>query len=215
MPGRRQERVCAAPGVSLARSESARGGARARRRARQGPGKGRLAVSVAYAVAITAVTTAANGTTSSRTTGAASTRRRLRLSQRQRRGPRGERAARVSTRRTQPERDLISNEVFAFRPGPLLDALDELAEQAGDHGLEDLGHELLLRLVDAGEVREHRFDGYWRYVGTIPAYWACHKALVQEDRRSTSTIPHGRSSSRPRRTARRRSSWPEPRSSRA
>ena len=40
--------------------------------------------------------------------------------------------------------------------------------EAGEDGLEDLGHELLPRLVDSGEVCEHRFDGYWRDVGTIP-----------------------------------------------
>src|SRR4051794_3787379 len=80
-----------------------------------------------------------------------------------------------------PEGNLVSNEVFVFRPAPLLDALDELAEQAGDAGVEDLGHELLPRLVDAGEVREHRFEGYWRDVGTIPAYWTCHQELLGED----------------------------------
>jgi glucose-1-phosphate adenylyltransferase len=80
-----------------------------------------------------------------------------------------------------PEGNLVSNEVFVFRPTPLLDALDELAEQAGDDGLEDLGHELLPRLVNAGEVREHRFDGYWRDVGTIAAYWDCHQELLGED----------------------------------
>jgi glucose-1-phosphate adenylyltransferase len=80
-----------------------------------------------------------------------------------------------------PEGNLISNEVFVFRPGPVLDALDELADEAGDDGLDDLGHELLPRMVDAGEVREHRFDGYWRDVGTIPAYWTCHQELVGED----------------------------------
>ena len=80
-----------------------------------------------------------------------------------------------------PKGNLISNEVFVFQPGPVLDALDELAEQAGDEGLDDLGHELLPRLVDAGEVREHRFDGYWRDVGTIPAYWDCHQELLRDD----------------------------------
>ena len=80
-----------------------------------------------------------------------------------------------------PEGNLISNEVFAFRPRPLLDTLDELAEQASDDGLEDLGHELLPRLVEAGEVHEHRFDGYWRDLGTVAAYWTCHQELVQDD----------------------------------
>jgi glucose-1-phosphate adenylyltransferase len=80
-----------------------------------------------------------------------------------------------------PDGNLISNEVFAFRPAPVLDALDELAEEAGDEGLDDLGHELLPRLVEAGDVREHRLDGYWRDVGTIPAYWTCHQELVSED----------------------------------
>ena len=80
-----------------------------------------------------------------------------------------------------PEGNLIANEVFVFEPHRVLDTLDELAEQAGEDGLEDLGHELLPRLVDAGEVCEHRFDGYWRDVGTIDAYWECHQELVQDE----------------------------------
>jgi glucose-1-phosphate adenylyltransferase len=72
-----------------------------------------------------------------------------------------------------PQGNLISNEVFVFQPVPVLDALDELADQLQD-GLEDLGDDLLPRLVASGDVREHRFDGYWRDVGTIPAYWQSH-----------------------------------------
>ena len=81
----------------------------------------------------------------------------------------------------EPEGSLIANEVFVFRPGPLLDTLDELAADAGEEGLADLGHALLPRLVEGGDVREHRFDGYWRDVGTIPAYWACHQELLQDE----------------------------------
>jgi glucose-1-phosphate adenylyltransferase len=80
-----------------------------------------------------------------------------------------------------PKGNLIANEIFVFEPNRLLDTLDELAEQAGEDGLEDLGHELLPCLVDAGDVCEHRFDGYWRDVGTIPAYWSCHQELVGDD----------------------------------
>jgi glucose-1-phosphate adenylyltransferase len=78
----------------------------------------------------------------------------------------------------EPKGNLISNEVFVFEPGRVLDALDEIASDAE---LEDLGHQLLPELVDAGEVREHRFDGFWRDVGTIPAYWECHQELLVRD----------------------------------
>jgi glucose-1-phosphate adenylyltransferase len=75
----------------------------------------------------------------------------------------------------EPAGNLISNEVFVFESRRTLDLLDELAER---EELEDLGHQLLPALVDAGEAREHRFDGFWRDVGTIPAYWSCHQELL-------------------------------------
>lgn len=81
----------------------------------------------------------------------------------------------------EPKGNLIANEVFVFEPRRALDTLDELATNAGEEGLQDLGHELLPCLVDAGEVCEHRFDGYWRDVGTIPAYWECHQELLADD----------------------------------
>ena len=80
-----------------------------------------------------------------------------------------------------PVGDLISNEVFVFRPAALLDTLDELADAAGEDGLQDLGHELLPLLVEGGGAREHRFGGYWRDVGTIPAYWNAHRELVADE----------------------------------
>jgi glucose-1-phosphate adenylyltransferase len=79
-----------------------------------------------------------------------------------------------------PDGNLVANEVFVFRPDPLLDALEELAAAAGDEDLEDLGDELLPRLVAEGQAREARFDGYWRDVGTVDAYWECHQELLDE-----------------------------------
>ena len=75
----------------------------------------------------------------------------------------------------------MANEVFVFSPGPVLDALEEIAADAGEDSLEDLGDELLPRLVDAGRAREHRFDDYWRDVGTVDAYWESHQELVGDD----------------------------------
>ncbi len=80
-----------------------------------------------------------------------------------------------------PGGNLICNEVFAFRPDALLDTLEELAAAAGDEGLEDLGHALLPQLVEAGSAHEHRFEGYWRDVGTIPAYWSAHQELLADE----------------------------------
>ena len=78
----------------------------------------------------------------------------------------------------EPDGNLVANEVFVFRPEPLLDTLEELAADADE--LEDLGHGLLPRLVDAGAAREHRFEGYWRDVGTVDAYWDSHMDLLRD-----------------------------------
>jgi glucose-1-phosphate adenylyltransferase len=75
----------------------------------------------------------------------------------------------------EPASDLVANEVFVFDPTATLDLLDELA-QDGDLG--DLGDDLLPRFVADGRAREHRFDGYWRDLGTIDAYWSAHMDLV-------------------------------------
>ena len=80
----------------------------------------------------------------------------------------------------EPAGDLVSNEIFVFRPPALLDVLESLAEEVGEEGLEDLGTRALPRLVEGGGAREHRFEGYWRDVGTIPAYWSSHQELVGE-----------------------------------
>ena len=77
-----------------------------------------------------------------------------------------------------PQGNLVANEVFVFRPEPLLDTLEQLADDAGEDELEDLGHGLLPRLVDGGGARESRFDGYWRDVGTVDAYWESHQDLL-------------------------------------
>jgi glucose-1-phosphate adenylyltransferase len=80
----------------------------------------------------------------------------------------------------EPPTTRVATEVFAFATGRLLDTLDELA--AGDGELKDFGHDLLPRLVSAGEAFEHRMAGYWRDVGTVPAYWQAHMDLLDPAR---------------------------------
>lgn len=88
---------------------------------------------------------------------------------------------RVTDYRYKPEEPaghLVSNEIFVFRPERVLDLLDELAEAQGEEGLADLGTALLPRLVQEGDVREHRMHSYWRDVGTLPAYFDAHQELL-------------------------------------
>jgi glucose-1-phosphate adenylyltransferase len=80
----------------------------------------------------------------------------------------------------EPAGNLVANEVFVFTPAPLLDALERLADDAGDDGLDDLGHAVLPLLVERGGARESRFEGYWRDVGTVEAYWSSHQDLLAE-----------------------------------
>ena len=80
----------------------------------------------------------------------------------------------------EPEGNLVSNEVFVFHPQRVLDELEDIAGEEPEDGLADLGTQLLPRLVASGGVREHRFDGYWRDVGTVEAYWASHMDLLAD-----------------------------------
>ncbi len=83
----------------------------------------------------------------------------------------------------EPVSDIAATEVFVFDGPCLLETVDELASRAGgdDAELEDFGDELIPHLVDRGEVREHRFSGYWRDVGTLESYWASHMDLLGHD----------------------------------
>lgn len=75
-----------------------------------------------------------------------------------------------------PPTDLVTIEVFAYRPTALLDTLDGLAEKGGESS--DFGDGLLPELVAGGRAYEHRFKGYWRDVGTPESYWQGHRDLL-------------------------------------
>jgi glucose-1-phosphate adenylyltransferase len=80
----------------------------------------------------------------------------------------------------EPAGNLVANEVFVFRPQPLLETLEQLAGEAGEDELDDLGDAVLPQLVADGGARESRFDGYWRDVGTVDAYWESHQDLLRD-----------------------------------
>jgi glucose-1-phosphate adenylyltransferase len=80
----------------------------------------------------------------------------------------------------EPAATTATNEVFVFSPRQTLDRLEALARDAGEEGLEDLGTQLLPAQTADGLARAHALDGYWRDVGTVPAYWEAHRDFIQE-----------------------------------
>ncbi len=79
-----------------------------------------------------------------------------------------------------PATTTATNEVFVFSPTPTLDRLEALDRDAGEEGLEDLGTRLLPDQTADGLARAYPLEGYWRDVGTVPAYWAAHREFIQE-----------------------------------
>ncbi|HEY9421281.1 MAG TPA: sugar phosphate nucleotidyltransferase, partial [Thermoanaerobaculia bacterium] len=80
-----------------------------------------------------------------------------------------------------PKSDLVTTEVFAYDAPRLLETLDRLARdtEGEESGLKDFGHELIPLLVQEGQAREFRHEGYWRDVGTIESYWEAHMELLE------------------------------------
>jgi glucose-1-phosphate adenylyltransferase len=77
-----------------------------------------------------------------------------------------------------PATTTATNEVFVFSPTQTLDRLEALNDQVGEDGLEDLGSHLLPAQTKDGLARAYPLNGYWRDVGTVPAYWQAHRDFL-------------------------------------
>jgi glucose-1-phosphate adenylyltransferase len=93
----------------------------------------------------------------------------------------GDRITDYAYKPDEPATTTATNEVFVFSPTATLDRLEALADEAGEDGLEDLGDHLLPAQTKEGLARAYRLDGYWRDVGTIPAYWQAHRDFLGEE----------------------------------
>jgi glucose-1-phosphate adenylyltransferase len=93
----------------------------------------------------------------------------------------GERVTGYAYKPDEPATTTATNEVFVFSPGPTLDRLEALADEAGEEGLEDLGSQLLPAQTRDGAARAFPLEGYWRDVGTVPAYWQAHRDFLSPE----------------------------------
>jgi glucose-1-phosphate adenylyltransferase len=81
----------------------------------------------------------------------------------------------------EPATTTATNEVFVFSPTATLDRLEALRGEVGEEGLEDLGSHLLPAQTKDGLARAYPLNGYWRDVGTVPAYWEAHRDFLSEE----------------------------------
>lgn len=81
-----------------------------------------------------------------------------------------------------PRTDLASMGVYVFDTQYLLDLLDE------DKNEIDFGMHLIPKAIGRDRVYAFPFDGYWRDVGTVQAYWeanmdvVCHQDLISPEK---------------------------------
>src|SRR3954451_18573721 len=93
----------------------------------------------------------------------------------------GERVTDYAYKPDEPATTTATNEVFVFTPDPTLARLEALHDELGDEGLEDLGSHLLPAQTGDGLARAYPLHGYWRDVGTVPAYWRAHRDFLSEE----------------------------------
>ncbi|MBM2826575.1 MAG: glucose-1-phosphate adenylyltransferase [Dehalococcoidia bacterium] len=78
----------------------------------------------------------------------------------------------------QPETNLASMGIYIFDKDILFQKLHEdAARKTSTH---DFGKDILPRMIGASRVMAYPFRGYWRDVGTIPAYWQANMDLLDD-----------------------------------
>jgi glucose-1-phosphate adenylyltransferase len=82
---------------------------------------------------------------------------------------------------TAPKSNLASMGIYIFNKDVLIDRLIEDAADSGS--IHDLAYPVTPKLVRRNSVYAYKYDGYWRDIGSIEAYYAANMELV--DTRST------------------------------
>jgi glucose-1-phosphate adenylyltransferase len=74
----------------------------------------------------------------------------------------------------QPRSNLASMGIYAFKK----DILFEVLEDAHRRGFQDFGSQIIPDAVGKYNIHGYKYDGYWRDVGTIEAYWQTNMDLI-------------------------------------
>jgi glucose-1-phosphate adenylyltransferase len=75
---------------------------------------------------------------------------------------------------SQPKSNLASMGIYVFNK----DILFEVLEDAHRRGLQDFGSQIIPDAIAKYQIYGYKYQGYWRDVGTIGAYWQANMDLV-------------------------------------
>jgi glucose-1-phosphate adenylyltransferase len=75
---------------------------------------------------------------------------------------------------SQPKSNLASMGIYVFNK----DILVKVLEDAHRRGLQDFGSQVIPDAIDKYQIYGYKYQGYWRDVGTIEAYWQANMDLV-------------------------------------
>jgi len=75
---------------------------------------------------------------------------------------------------SQPKSNLASMGIYVFNK----DILSKVLEDAHHHGLQDFGSQIIPDAIAKYQIYGYKYQGYWRDVGTIEAYWQANMDLV-------------------------------------
>ncbi|TET25447.1 MAG: glucose-1-phosphate adenylyltransferase, partial [Dehalococcoidia bacterium] len=73
--------------------------------------------------------------------------------------------------------DLASMGVYLFKKDVLQKLLEEDAHTSGSR--HDFGRNVIPKMAIKNKVSAYKFDGYWRDVGTVQAYWEVNMELLE------------------------------------
>lgn len=96
------------------------------------------------------------------------------------------RVTRIDEKPENPDHGTIAAEIFVYRKGALMDALESAEAQTrpadgsvDETGLGDFAEHLLPTIIETGTVRTYPLDGYWKDMGRPETYLAGHRDLVR------------------------------------
>jgi glucose-1-phosphate adenylyltransferase len=77
-----------------------------------------------------------------------------------------------------PQSNLASMGIYAFNKRVLIERL--IKDGAQNESLHDFGNSIIPAMVRQGNVFAYRFNGYWRDIGTIEAFYEANMELIRQ-----------------------------------